>query len=271
MAKTDFDYFKRKYQTDAELQRMLKDKDYRNIAENIFGDNIEKMTRKTGVRSEENWKEEFQKPQFKERKYVIPKFQEVAPTKNEIKSRARVSVQGISNTLRIGLTENLREKINSFKSRFKEQTYIKRRINPSLESEMQREIKETFENYTKKDPAFGVPKNIRAIAVTELRTAVSNIKSRVAHAIESMNPTLKLKKRWIHNPHLSKDPRNIRIGHAKINGTRKLLQEYFDVPLYKVIVGIPIHIQTDKMMQPHDLNAPASQVINCHCDVEYSP
>ena len=271
MAKTDFGYFQKKYKVDQELQGMLKNKEYRNIMTNIFEVNLEEMSAKTGSRSKKKWTEEFEKPQFKQRKYIVPEFQEIVPSRMEIRSRSRGQVQGISNTLRIQLTANLREKINSFKSRFKEPTYMKRRVSGRLEAEMQKEISETFKNYTKRDPVLGVPSNVRVIAVTELRTAVSTIKSRTAHAIQSQNPMLKLKKVWIHNPHLSKNTANIRIGHAEINGTKKLIDEYFDVPLYKVIVGIPLKIGSNKMMNPHDLSAPPSQVIGCHCDIEYVP
>ena len=269
------EYFRKKYKADELLQQMLKKKNYRDIMVKIFDVNIEELQKKTGQRSHANWKDAFEKAtktgKIPRRKYVLPEYWQVAPTKEQIRARSQGQVRGIANVLRLRLTSDLRQKIIDHKATHKEPTYIKKRVSGKLEGEFERTIKDTFRAYSQKDPILGVPSNVHIIAVTELRTAISTIKSRMAHAIQDANPGTKLKKRWVHNPHLSKKPEYIRFGHRKINGNTIMLGDLFDVPLYRKFQGRQILVETTKMSNPHDFTAPPSQICGCHCDCEYFP
>ena len=251
------------------LQDMLKQKRYQDMAQEMFHLNISDINLKVGQRSVQNWGRILSKPSMPQRKYIIPEYSEMIPTKHEVKTRSRGQVQEISNTLRIALTDKLREAVNTFKERHKEPTIIKKKINGKLEREFEEGIRDVFHSYTKKNPSFGMPSNVHAIAITELRTSIETIKKRVAASIRDANPGLAPKKRWKHNAHLSKNPENIREGHRMINGKTIGMDEYFDVPLFIKVEGMNWRVGSTPMLHPHDINAPASQVISCHCECEY--
>lgn len=124
-------------------------------------------------------------------------------------------------------------------------------------------VRQTFESYTKTDPSLGVPKNIKAIASTEIRSVVSQTKQEFMQKLLKENPDIVMIKRWIHNGNVwgSRDytPRR---SHAKLHGTDKPFDENFSVrddstgEIYKVPC-------------PHHETLPAGSVINCNCELQY--
>lgn len=269
MSKASLDYLRKKYHVDEMFQEMIKQKQYRNILTEILHVNIEDVAPKIAQRSIRNWGKAISEPVPK-RTYIMPEYVQVIPTREDIRARSRGQTDGISNNLRMALTEKLREKVNTFLGWHKEQTYLKKRINGKLESEFEDEVRQTMHNYIRRDPSFGMPSNIHAIAVTELRTAISNIKRNVADRIREDNPGIMPKKTWIHNAHLSKDIKNIRPGHKKMNGNVIPMDAVFDVPVIVKIGGTNFQIGTVPMAGPHDPNAPIDQLVSCHCDLEYT-
>jgi hypothetical protein len=267
MSKESLDYLRKKYHVDEMFQEMIKKKEYRNILTEIFHVNIEDVAPKIAQRSIRNWNKTLSETK---RKYIVPEYEHVVPSSEDIRSRSRGQTEGISNNLRMALTDRLREKANTFLGRHKEETYLKKRINGKLEREFEDDVRDTMRSFTRKDPDFGMPSNIHAIAVTELRTTIANIKRNVADQIRAENPGIIPKKTWIHNPHLSKNIKNIRLGHKAMNEKSLPMDSVFDVPLIVSIGGNNFQIGTTPMMAPHDPNAPASQLISCHCDIVYS-
>ena len=108
--------------------------------------------------------------------------------------------------------------------------------------------------------------NLRAIAETEVRSAVSEVKHQYAAGLVAANPNLLVVKRWVHRPHLSAEPRE---GHAEVDGVTRLVGEAFDVPYYVRRKKRLVLMATDRMQHPHDASARAEQVISCHCECDY--
>lgn len=270
MAVAELEYFRKKYKADEMLQDMIKQGDYRNIMRRVFSVNTEALSQRSAVRSVENWRKILSRPTMPQRKYVIPEIVSIMPTREEFNARSVAQVDGISGTLRTALTEKLRDSVNTFVSRFKEPTYVRRRISSNLEKEFEQNIRSVFTSYIKKDPRVEMPGNVHTIAVTEVRTAIGFMKERVAQKIRQENPGISPKKTWIHNPGLSKKPEYIRPGHAAVHKKTIGIDEYFNVPVYISIGGRKTRIGMTQMRHPHDVNADADQVIGCHCDCEYS-
>lgn len=269
MAKVDFDYLSKKYKVDEKFQDMLKQKDYRNIMHKVFDVNANEINEKVGERSRAKWVRALEKPTLPPTKYVLPSLRSVIPTRETVYQRAFEKSKTVADNMRETLTGKLRQTIAEFEGKHRVRTFVKQRIHPTLEDEIEGKIRRFFKGYTKKDPSVGMPSNVHTIAVTELRGAINNAKNTVARQIKEHNPQIPLKKRWIHNPHLSKEPENIRIGHARINGVAIKFDDMFVVPSYRRIGGVAIKVGSDLMEHPHDINAPAEQVIGCHCDCEY--
>lgn len=141
------------------------------------------------------------------------------------------------------------------------------RIRPELIDRMEKRLRETFSGYTKPD-STGIPPNLRTIAETEVRSAISDIKQMYSQKLQDQNHgKLEIRKIWHHHPRLSKKPRS---GHRMIDGQERPLNTPFRVPElkrsrnYGTSLGGYIY-----MMHPHDPSAPAEQTIGCHCDVSY--
>jgi hypothetical protein len=163
----------------------------------------------------------------------------------------------ISKDLHDRLSRDLRRSLNQFTPKTGEPTFIRRRgiragrINPKLIESLEKDITRTFENYTKKDPRYGVPANVHGIAVTELRSAVSEMKASYMNEFRAANPDTQVFKRWIHNRSLSKEPRPHHMAHNRKTAA-------WDEPFVLSNGAV--------LMYPHDPAAPAEEVINCNCD-----
>jgi hypothetical protein len=269
MAKVDFDYLRKKYKTDEKLQQMLQDKEYRGIMERVFDVNIHEIQQQVGERSRIKWQQILEKPSLPPVKYEVPSLRSVIPTREQVYQVAFQKSKTVTENMRGALTVKLRNTIREFEAKKRVKTYVKQRIHPDLEENMEEKLRDFFRNYTHKDPRVGMPSNVHAIAVTELRGAINNAKRAVADQIKSMNPQLAMKKRWIHNPQLSMEPENIRIGHARMNGKTILFEKQFLVPIYRWVGSKAIKVGETYMDGPHDPNAPAEQNCSCHCDCEY--
>jgi len=269
MSEVDFNYLSKKYGIDEKFQAMLKDKDYRNIMQNIFDVNIKDIHEKAGEKSRARWDEAMKKPSMPPVKYHLPDLQDLLPERELVYAKAFERASSVSAKIRIELANRLREIIAGFEPKHKTKTYLNKRINPKLEDEVEENIRDFFRGYTKKDPETNMPPNVYTIAVTEVRSAINNGKAAIASRVKELNPQLPVKKRWIHNPHLSKNREDIRIGHAMTNGKVIRIEELFKVPIYRKIKGVARKVGEGWMNHPHDQEAPAEQIVNCHCDIEY--
>ena len=178
----------------------------------------------------------------------------------------------MTDALKSELDKQLRTILKDYKDR-KKPVYIVRRgakagrINPQVIGDFEKRIMNTFTNYTKKDKRYGVPSNIHTIAVTEVRSTVSEIKEQYnQRLLEKNKDKLKMFKRWIHNRSLSKEPRP---HHEQMNGRTIEGSKEFAVRRKIKKKGKWVQIGWTRMKRPHDPSAPKDQVISCNCDVDY--
>ena len=142
------------------------------------------------------------------------------------------------------------------------------RISEDFVDSFEERIRETFAGYTKVDQDIGVPSNVRAIAITETRGTINEVKHDYFQRLEEKNRGLQIRKRWKHNPSLSMvEPRP---GHAAMDGKEVRVDEMFEVPGFEKVDGRwePTGGIT-LMLHPHDPKAGPEEVISCHCDADY--
>lgn len=249
------------------IDKKYKEGNYSSIVSQIIDNNNQKVQKKIYNISEERWKyfDDKYRPS-RETRLVLPKEDEVFP-KRGIQIR-KVSEKGekISDSLKKELTSKLR------KSLFDEEVpYLKKRgttagrINPNLIKNFEKDLRDTFKNYSKKDPKLGVPSNVHSIAVTEVRGLINDTKSTFTQKMISNNPMLVVKKKWIQNRNLAKKPRR---GHSVVDGTTVDFNDFFKVPLYVESNGKFIKIATHLMRYPHDPTTVLEQIIGCNCDYD---
>lgn len=248
----------------------VKGANYQTLMNDILARNTKNIAETTAKLSDEHWTKSLGKVSTKEKRFILPDISEVLPENQIFIKKTAESGQLITNTLRDRLSKDLNDALNEFKTKqTDEQAFVRRRgtkagtINPKVIDLFQEKIIETFENYTKKDPRFGIPSNIKTIAVTEARSAINDIKESYTNDLVEKNPDIRMRKKWIQNRSLSKVPRQ---GHGVVNGTSVDKNEKFLVPLFNKDGQL---IETTPMERPHDPNARLEQVIGCNCDVEY--
>ena len=267
MAKIHFDRLEKKYS-----KELLTGKKYRDLMGQIIQQNSYNISERITKLNRDHWNKALGKTKTTEKRFVVPSLDKVIPADAIHLRKAAEHGKILSDELRQSLTNNLRETLNQFTPVTAEQTYIRRRgkfagtINPKLVDQFQQKIQETFLNYTKKDPKFGVPANVREIAVTEVNATVNNIKYNYMTQMMEQNPDLKTKKRWLHYPNRSRVPRR---GHGMVARKAPIpFHQRFEVPVYENKRGKMVLTGYDLMLHPHDPFAPANQVISCHCDLE---
>jgi len=266
MAKVHIKRLEEKYGKDN-----IKGKKYQEILSTVIDQNTTNINNKVARLNSTEWEKSLRKITPKEKKFVIPDIRDVLP-KRTIHLR-KVAEQGkfISGTLRDKLTQNLRSIMTEFETKTGEPSFIRRRgitagrINPKLIGVFEKQTKQVFENYVKRDKKLGMPKNIHTIAVTEVRSSINEIKNSYTDQLIKENPEIQSRKRWIHNTMLSKKPRR---GHKMIDGQVVPFNEMFKVPRYKQLKGKQVRVGTTLMSHPHDPNAPIDQIIGCNCDFD---
>ena len=266
MAKIDLDRLSKKYGFD---RNNITGQSYRTLVQNIISNNDQEISNAVAGLSNDHWEKSIQKVR-RRRRFILPDVSEVIPTENQSIIKAAEQGKQISDTLRDRLTENLNEALDEFRTAVTDEpAFLRRRgtragtVNPKVIDLYQKKIRETFESYTKVDPTFGVPGNIKTIAVTEMRSAVRFVKKNYMTELLRRNRNIRARKRWVQNKSLAKKPRR---GHAEVHGQIVDYNQKFEVPLYDVnnnLIGVTM------MDGPHDPTAPVSQVIGCNCDEEH--
>lgn len=264
MAKMHLDRLKRKHGWTG--------KRYQDLMKKIIANNTESIARATARISNSNYSRALKKIKKKERRFVLPDISEALPKRSVFVRKGAERGELLTDALRTELDKQLRGVLQDLKKR-KEPVYITRRgakagrISPVAIDEFEKRIRQTFVNYTRKDKRYGVPSNIHTIAVTEVRSTVSEMKHQYNEQLLKRNPDkLKLFKRWIHNPTLSQEPRP---HHMQMDGRTKPGAQPFSVRRKIKKKGKWVQIGWTKMMRPHDPSAPPDQVINCNCDIDY--
>lgn len=242
---------------------------YNALMRDILIKNNQDIAQATAKLSDDHWNKSLKKIS-KPKRFILPDVSEVLPEENVHIVKAAEQGQLMSNTLRERLSQDLRDAMDEFRTKVTDEpAFLRRRgikagtINPKVIDLFQGKIAKTFENYTKVDPQFGVPSNIKTIAVTEVRTTINDIKDNYVKTLLDKNPDLGMKKTWKQNKELAKEPRR---GHSEVNGLTINQNEKFMVPLYN---KKGLKINTTPMDRPHDPSAPAEQTIGCNCELEY--
>jgi hypothetical protein len=216
-------------------------------------------------------------------KLKVPDLSEILPARSVHIRKAADRGKLLSDSLRASLTQNLRESVLEYMAEGRPLMQGVRgekrgRMNPELVNQFEARIRNTFEAYAKRDPKLQVPPNCRAIADTEVRSSVNEIKHKYMERLaESNRDTLEIRKTWIHHPNLSKDPRP---GHRVTNGKTVAMNEMFKVPIYERIGTVKTGIRSGRarwkktggfvwLSYPHDSQGPIGEIASCHCEADY--
>lgn len=266
MAKLHLDRLKKKF---AGLK--VSGNNYKELIKEIISVDTGNVQRKIMRITNDKFSKVAKKYRAREIRMVLPGKEDVFPKHAVHVRKAAESGELISDSLRDQLTKALRERLNTFSGKTGEQSFVVRRgakagqINKKLLTGFEQDITDIFTNYTKKDKKIGMPKNIHTIAVTEVRSSINEIKGEYVNKLLEKNPELEIKKKWVQNRNLAKEPRE---GHSRVNGKVVKFNEYFTVPIYKIVKGKNKKAGMTLMKYPHDPQAPADQVIGCNCDYD---
>lgn len=189
---------------------------------------------------------------------TLPDITEVLPKKSVFSRKAAEKGKLLTDNLRNKITNDLREVLDQ-PNYIRQKGKFKGQLKASVISDFEKKITDTFTNYTKRDPKFGVPKNIHAIAVTETRAVTNNIKDEYMNAVINVNPDTVLYKTWIHNTSLVKEPRK---HHERLNGKSIKNEQSFLLKNKKTN-------QSYTAKYPHDPSLPPGEVIACQCECIY--
>lgn len=243
----------------------LKGRKYQEMITEILAHNNEKAGRAIGRLTNKNYMDSVKKlTKEKEKAVKLPNISEVLPKRSVFLIKGADTGSIISVDLRDRLQKTLRSKLKEWDSTGEKRMEIQRgtttgKINNKLVVEFEKAIKETFVNYTKRDPSIGVPKNVHNIAVTEIRSTVGTMKAEYKNKLKEKNPNLKMTKTWMHNRSLSKVPRK----------THMVLHGYTIPDDERFYVERENGSGYDYMDRPHDPTAPPGQNITCNCDIIY--
>lgn len=268
MAKIHLDRLKSRYQ-----ETPVEGSTYRELMNEIIANNTENISRAVNRIQSDHWQKQAARiKRSTTTQIAVPGLEEVLPKRSVFARKGAEQGQLITDALRDQITANLRATVKEYLSEGKGSMQYRRgeqrgRIRPELVDKMESRLRETFSGYTRGD-ATGIPPNVRAIAETETRSTISDIKYQYAKRLHGQNQgKMRIMKRWNHHPSLSKRPR---ANHRMIDGQERPIDAPFKVPVLERSrdrgVGLGGYIY---MMHPHDPTAPASEVISCHCDVDY--
>lgn len=241
-------------------------KSYRELMSIVIAENTQTIREKIYQSTSGVFDKFLKKVRPEGKRIIIPTLQDVVPTQEIAIRKAAERGKLLTSTLRDKLSADLQSMFEILTPATKEQRIIRRRgtlagtMNPDMIRIFKEKITESFESYMKVDPKFGVPSNIHQIAVTELRGAINPMKDLFVGRLINDNPDLAVMKKWVHNPHLSKHPREI---HAAL-GRRP------PIPYSESFVFTGQNGGTVSMKYPHDPDAPAEEVIGCNCELEYT-
>ena len=231
-----------------------------SITTKIIEENQKRITNKVARMTKEQMDISFRKLGKKEKRMTFPKIEDVFPGRTILARKAAEKGKLISDTFRNELGADIRQAMKKHPMTYK-RGRTAGRVNRDLIDLVEIKISDRFDSYTQKDPRYKRPSNIRQIAVTEVRSAVSDIKEKYIEKLIDTN-NLIAKKRWIHNKSLSKVPRR---GHMELDQVTIDKDDKFKVKVFKKNTVV----RTDYMSRPHDPLAHADQNISCNCDVDY--
>jgi len=257
MAKFHLDRLKSKYG--------FKGEKYEKLMKKVLAVEGENINKKILSINDKKFRKVAQRLSTKEQKISMPELGDILPKRAIFVNKAADRGKLISDTLRDSLTKNLRDTLKEFKTTSGKPSFLSQagkttgKINPDLLKSFESKIRKTFVHYTKKDPRFKVPQNIKVITVTEVRSTLNQAKEKYALRFQEINKDIvETIKRWNHNPSLSREPRK---DHIKANGKTVAINKKFKIK--NTLKG-----GFDMMSRPHDQSARLNQIIGCNCDFD---
>jgi|WetSurMetagenome_2_1015567.scaffolds.fasta_scaffold20333_8 hypothetical protein len=267
MAKFHLDYLRKRYP-----KTVFSGSNYAKLMEAILTHNSEKIANKTSQMTKESFKPLISKiGPGEEKRFILPDISDVLPKQSVFIKKGAEQGKLIRDTLRDALTKNLRDTLAEHHGKGLASMVAKRgstagRIQPDLIDSFQRAIESTFEGYTKRGIANGVPDNIHLIAIMEVRGTVNEIKDNYIARMIAVNPGYEVRVKWIHNDRLVKIPRQ---SHKVLDGTSVPYGESFRVPYIVLEKGKQVLKGIDYIRYPHSPDCPARQKFGCNCEAEY--
>ena len=273
MAKIDWNRLTKKYGTEN-----VRAGRYRALMRDIIAHNTQQIGTAVARLSNTHFNNAMRKVTTKEKRFIVPDISNVVPSGTVYIRKGAEKGKLLTTTIRNSLTRDLRGVMDIVTEKTGEPRYIRRRgekagtINTKIIDEYEKRIRNTFSGYVERGKLQKVPGNIHTIAVTEVRSAVNDIKYRYAMSLYERNEgQVEARKFWVHNRSLSDTPR---IGHMEVSeltGRDPIpVTHFFVVPWYhdkgkKAGQLRGIH----RMKAPHDPSAIPEQVIGCNCDVQF--
>lgn len=246
--------------------------DYRGLMAEIVADNNQAVQNAVGRLQVSHFSDATRRIKASTTLQVaVPSLEDVLPKRSVFLRKGAERGRLLSDTLRTKLTSDLRDAVSQYLTPGGESGQYKQgerrgELKPEMVSALREKMTQTFQDYTKPG-ATGVPKNIQAIATTEIRSAVDEIKHAWATRLEEQNAgRVHIIKKWRHHPSLSKTPR---WWHHELDGVERPLSIPFTVKNWKKTGNGWYWQEVNYMQHPHDSTAPAEQVINCSCECDY--
>jgi hypothetical protein len=227
-----------------------------NLMSSVVEFNTDKIINKTKRIAVKDMKEVAEGLTTRLKAIEIPNVEEIFPARSVFIRKSAEKGKLLVDNLRDDLSKDLRSAMRSNNMMYAPGTNTQK-VTKTLVNDVENRITKTFQGYTKKNPKFGIPTNVHAIAVTEVRSSVAAIKKEYITKLVAVNDLVSTKI-WKHNPQLSRTiPRP---EHAALNGIVKDIDGTYTI---KSETGnYTVH-------GPHDGSLPVSQVISCHCDLVY--
>jgi hypothetical protein len=245
---------------------------YRQLMGIIIASNHENVANAVARRSSDYYRDKFAR--IKKTTAIqlrVPPMEELMPRKEVYLRKGATQGVMITDALRDRLSKELRDAVQWYMGTGKDSMQyakgeMRGRIKPELVGQFEAAITRVFDGYTKSH-GEEMPPNIDTIARTETRAAISDIKHEYAKNLVAGNAgKLRVMKRWIHNDHLSGDPRP---GHVKLNGKTVRFDQPFQVQMLRKRGNKLEDMGTVLMDHPHAAGAPAEEIINCGCECDY--
>lgn len=245
----------------------LSGQNYQDVMSEVIYQNTKNIQRAVGRLTNASYEKQIvnlkKKGRLKEKVVLLPSMDDVLPKRSVAVTKSAESGKQITQTLSDSMNRSLRNTLKEWKASGKPleigSGVNAGKINPELIKSFENNITDVFHDYTRRDPSIGVPANVKSIAITEIRSNIDAVKAEYHKELLRKNiDTMKMTKTWRQNRSLSKVPR---IEHSEVDGVTIARDESFKVPSPKG--------GYDLMMNPHDPQAPAGQVIHCSCDAVY--
>lgn len=247
------------------LNRLVKK--YGFNADKISGESLKKLTEEILKMNAQNVSENILNTSDKKfKRSLSDKFKKLnMPNVNELLLKNKTQIMKLQENGKI-INQTLRDRLNeSFKEILENPDYYRKnwKLKGSLKNkaftDLQNSIKNTFEDYTKKNPKYGVPSNIKNIATTELRTVTNNLQFEFMNQMQFKNDDMEIIKIWKHNGRLSKKPRE---HHREIDGVSIAMNENF-------VMFDKKNKTTIETPHPHWEGLDLENKIGCNCELRY--